>query len=99
MGHAAGILKHWLPLAAVSAVLCGLVCLTVQQVLRQDANDPQIQMAEDAANAAASGAAVESLLPAGRVDMGRSLAPFMIFYDDAGKVVVRRQLDFPLNDN
>jgi hypothetical protein len=87
MGHAAGILKHWLPLAAVSVVLCGLVCLTVQQVLRQDANDPQIQMAEDAASAAASGAAVESLLPAGRVDVGRSLAPFMIFYDDAGTVV------------
>jgi hypothetical protein len=43
------ILRHWLPLAALTTALCGLVYLAVQQALRQAANDPQIQMAEDAA--------------------------------------------------
>jgi len=82
-----GILKHWLPIAAISVILCGLVYLAVQQALRGGLNDPQIQMAEDAASAAASGTAIESILPPGRVDIARSLAPFLIFYDQTGNVV------------
>ena len=39
------IFKKWLPLAIATAGLCALVYLTVQQSLRMDANDPQIQMA------------------------------------------------------
>ncbi len=43
------ILKAWLPIAVVTIGLCGLAYLTVQQSLRQGANDPQIQMADDTA--------------------------------------------------
>jgi hypothetical protein len=55
------ILRAWLPIAVVTAAFCGLAYLTVQQSLRQGANDPQIQMAEDAA-ARAQGWNAEALI-------------------------------------
>jgi hypothetical protein len=81
------ILRAWLPIAVVTAAFCGLAYLTVQQSLRQGANDPQIQMAEDAAAALAQGRSAEALVPLSTVDIARSLAPFMIVYDDAGNVL------------
>lgn len=45
------IIIKWLPTTIITAGLCRLVYLTVQQALRMDANDPQIQMAEDAVSA------------------------------------------------
>jgi len=78
------IFRHWLPIAALATVACLLVFLAAQQVLRMDANDPQIQMAEDSAVVLAQGAKAESVLPAATVDVGNSLAPFMIVYDSAG---------------
>ncbi len=80
------ITRLWLPIAVVTAGLCGLVYATVQQSLRHSANDPQIQMAEDAAYALGSGHRTESVLPPTQIDMSQSLAPFLIVYDDAGNV-------------
>jgi hypothetical protein len=79
------ILRQWLPLAAVTTLLCGLVYLVVQQTLRQGANDPQIQMAEDAAAALAAGGTAEAVMPAGNVEISSSLAPFMVIYNDVGE--------------
>jgi hypothetical protein len=79
------ILRHWLPLAAVTTLLCGLVYGSVQQSLRWGANDPQIQMAEDAAAALAAGGTPESMLPVPQVEISASLAPFMVIYSDAGQ--------------
>jgi hypothetical protein len=81
------IIKKWLPLAIATAGLCGLVYLTVQQSLRMGANDPQIQMAEDAASNLNAGASVESVVPTNKVDIAESLAPFVIIFDDSGKVL------------
>ena len=81
------IFKRWLPLAIATAGLCGLVYLTVQQSLRMGANDPQIQMAEDAASNLNSGASVESVVPSTQVEIANSLAPFLIVFDDSGKVL------------
>jgi hypothetical protein len=81
------ILKQWLPIAGVAAAPCLLVYAAVQQALRESANDPQIQMAEDAAASFASGTVPQSLAPAATIDISRSLAPFLIFYDDSGKVL------------
>ncbi len=75
------VLRNWLPLGAAITLLSGLVYLAVQQDLRQGANDPQIQMAEDAAQALAQGATVEAVVPAGQVDAARSLAPFVVVFD------------------
>ena len=55
-----------------------------QQVLRHDANDPQIQIASDAASDLSTGAAPQTVVPARSVDIARSLAPFVIVYDDSG---------------
>jgi hypothetical protein len=81
------ILRHWLPLAAVTTLLCGLVYLAVQQSLRWGANDPQIQMAEDAATALAAGGTPESVLPADQVEISTSLEPFMVVYGDKGQAL------------
>jgi len=81
------ILRQWLPLAVVVTAVCGLVYLAVQQDLRQSANDPQIQMVEDAAAALENGAAVEAIVPAEKVAIEHSLAPFVMVFNDRGDVV------------
>ncbi len=87
MHRVAVILNRWLPLAAVAVILCGLIYVVAQQSLRLGANDPQIQMAEDAADALTHNATLDQVMPAGMVDVGRSLAPFMIVYNDQGQVL------------
>ncbi len=77
----------FLPLAFAISLLCGLVYVTAQQVLRQSANDPQIQLAEDLAGRLGQGQSVNSLVSLSPVDMAKSLAPFVIIYDEQGKVL------------
>ena len=72
------ILVRWLPLAFLATTLSALVYAVVQQSFRQSANDPQIQMAEDA------GAHAQSLVLTGTVDIRHSLSPYLVFYNDAG---------------
>lgn len=81
------VIKGWLPLAIATAGLCGLVYLTVQQSLRLGGNDPQIQMAEDSASALNSGASIDSIIPAAKVEIADSLAVFLIVFDDSGKIL------------
>ena len=76
-----------MPLAFATAGLCALVYLSVQQFLRQGANDPQIQMAEDAAANLKAGASVESVVPTTKVEIASSLAPFIMVFDNAGNVL------------
>lgn len=78
---------RWLPFAAVSTIICALVLVAVQQNLRLSANDPQIQMAEDAAAAIGAGEPVPNPPPQASVEISSSLAPFLAFYDDEGKVL------------
>ncbi len=81
------IIRRWLPIGLTIIMLSGLAYLLVQQVLRQNANDPQVQMAEDAAALLAI-AKNESLpIPNEVIDYGQSLAPFLMVFDDAGNVV------------
>jgi hypothetical protein len=81
------IIKAWLPFALGITVLAGLVYTSVQQVYRMGANDPQIQMAEDAASALAAGQPAGALVPAGKIDIARSLAPYWVVFDANGKVL------------
>ena len=81
------ILKVWLPFAVVISAFCALAYASVQQSYRQGANDPQIQMAEDTANALNDGQSVEEFMPASKVSVAKSLAPFLIVYNSAGNVV------------
>lgn len=80
------LLKRWSPLAAAIVVLSATIYGVAHQVLRQGGNDPQIQMAREAAAALASGAAPASVVPRGTpIDLNNSLAPFISVYDDSGK--------------
>ena len=81
------VFRVWLPFAVVITAFCGLAYASVQQALRQSLNDPQIQMAEDAAYALNNGATIESVIPTEKVEMSRSLAPFIVIYDNDGKPV------------
>lgn len=81
------ILVRWFPLAVVVFILAGLTYGVAQQILRQSANDPQIQIAEDVAAALSGGQAIETAVPAGKVDIGTSLAPFLVIYDESGKPI------------
>ncbi len=80
------ILRQWLPLAVAVTALCGLVYLAVQQELRQSANDPQIQIAEDTAIELKSGDTVKSVLPSGKTAIESSLASFVMVFEDDGNV-------------
>ena len=72
------VARQWLPLAVAICALCAILYTTVQQVWRAGVDDPQIQLAEDAAAALGDGAAPDEVVPATQVDVARSLAPFMI---------------------
>jgi hypothetical protein len=87
MQKTGNILKQWLPLAAVTVALCGLVYLAVQQSYRMGANDPQIQLSEDGAAALAQGTSPEMVAPPTKIDIASSLAPFVVVFDDSGKVL------------
>ena len=78
----------FLPMAVLATLTCGLVYAEVQQDLRSGANDPQYQMAEDAAAHLDAGAKPADLVDtAVTVDAATSLAPFTIIFDSAGRVL------------
>lgn len=77
----------WLPAAAASAVLAFTLYATVQQSIRSAADDPQIQLAEDAAADLNDGASPESVIPTDTVDPTRSLAPFVEVFDRSGVIL------------
>ena len=81
------IFKLWLPFAVTVSAFCALTYALVQQAYRQDANDPQIQMAQDAARALDNGAVLTDLVPIAQVDISHSLAPFIVVYDLQGNPV------------
>ena len=77
----------FLPLACVATLLCGLLYAVVQQDLRSGANDPQLQLAEDAARALDGGAGPASVVGSPPVDIAASLAPFLEVFDASGNVL------------
>ena len=81
------IIKNWFGYAAVITLLCGIIYIVGQQGFRQSADDPQYQMAEDAANAISKGADPK-LLGAAPMDISETLSPYIIIYDKVGNAVV-----------
>ena len=75
----------WMPVAVAATLVCGIAEVIVQQNYRQSANDPQLQMAEDAAASLSAGAGPSQVATGPQVDMATSLAPFIIVFDSAGR--------------
>jgi hypothetical protein len=88
------LLYNALVLTGLSTGLALALYAIPQQVLRQDANDPQIAMAGDLVVRLEQGAAPAEAVPAASVDIARSLSPFVIVYDDRGlPLASQAQLD------
>ncbi len=81
------LLRHTIPLLVAITLIYGAIYVIAQQTYRMGANDPQIQLAEDAALSLQGGQPVSSVVPSPKVDIGRSLSPYLVVYDDAGKPV------------
>ena len=82
------IFLRWLQMAGAASACCLLVYYSVQQLWRADANDPQLQMARDAAARLASGQTpVDAIVPTTTVDAASSLAPFLTVLDARGSIV------------
>jgi hypothetical protein len=95
-------LLAWLPIAVAVTCLGLLGYAAVEQVYRTGADDPQVQLARDAAAAIAGGESADQVVASLRgagisgTDVvldgspevpGGSLAPFVIVYDTAGEPV------------
>jgi hypothetical protein len=78
-------LSVWVPVVVAATVVIVLVFTAAQQNLRMGANDPQVQMAEDAAARLDTGASPNAVIPTQPVDIGRSLAPFLIVFGHDGQ--------------
>jgi hypothetical protein len=79
------VLRIWLPIAAGMTILAGFGYGLVQQDIRTSADDPQWQMAEDAASALAADPTT-IVVSTAKVDMNRSLAPYLITFDLHGNI-------------
>lgn len=78
------IVVHAVLLGAVLTGLGFVAAITLQQVLRRGANQPQEQMTDIYARLWAQGGVAAVSLPQQPVDMRESLEPFAILFDDAG---------------
>jgi hypothetical protein len=81
------ISKNWLGYAAVVTLLCFLVYIVAQQNFRQSANDPQYQLAQDAANAINKGADPKSIVGSAPVEISTTLSPYLLIYDANGNSI------------
>ncbi len=79
--------KAWFPLAVLATFVAGTICMVTHQVLRQSANDPQIQMAEDWVDQIVGGTNPNRLNLGPFIDPARSLAPFGIVYNQDGNII------------
>lgn len=80
-------LRLWLLSVAIGSGLIVFSYTAVQQSLRLGLNDPQWQLAEDAAYQLSQGASPSSVIPSSVVDESRSLAPFVTIVDDNVQVL------------
>jgi len=76
---------NYLLLIALVTIITLIIYAAVQQTYRTNANDPQIQLAQDMAEKITQGKSVDNILKADTVDIEKSLAPFIALYDASGK--------------
>jgi len=77
----------WFAYSAVAVTgVCAMAYVIVQQDYRESLNDPQIQMAEDAATTLSSGGVPAEIVPHGTplTNLRDSLAPWIAVYDQNG---------------
>ena len=75
----------WICTGLIVGLIYGSMYTVMQQDLRLGANDPQIQLAQDAAAQLTQGKSKAAVLPTMRVDLDKSLAPAVIIYGSTGR--------------
>lgn len=78
--NSSNILFSFLPLGVAITLICGLVFVAVQQEIRMTANDQIVQIAEDLAGRIAPQDTIPTNFPTGKIDIARSLSPYIIVY-------------------
>jgi hypothetical protein len=81
------LIYNALVLAGLSTVLALALYAIPQQVLRQSANDPQLELVGNLANRLEQGATPAEAVPNDNIDMDASLSAFVIAYDEQGHVL------------
>lgn len=79
------ILKLWLPLAVISTLSIMFIYLAVWQDLRLSANDPQIQISEDASNYFKNGGQIND--PPNKIEISQSLSAYFMVFDSKKKLM------------
>ena len=77
----------FLPMAIVATALAGMIYVVAQQDGRWLANEPQVQLAEDAAGRLDAGGRPQDQVDPVPVDIAQSLAPFVVVYGSADNVL------------
>jgi hypothetical protein len=80
------IVTHFAAAIVVTGILFTLY-VTVQQVHRTAADDPQLQMARDIDARISEGRSIEGLFPPDTVEISRSLGTFVTLFNEAGKPI------------
>ncbi len=75
-------MRIWLPVAVAVTGLCGLLYATTQQMYREGLNDPQIQIAQDAAATLVADFTPAAVAPRKtQIDIAESLDTWVAVYD------------------
>ncbi|HEV7622155.1 MAG TPA: hypothetical protein VGO09_10490 [Flavisolibacter sp.] len=70
---------------AIITIIMGLIYVSVQQVYRTTANDPQIQIAHDIVSRMNEGKSVEKYFAVDTIDLQNSGSVFLEMYNEEGK--------------
>lgn len=74
--------------AVIITFLFGFIYFSLRQNYRLSANDPQVQISESSANMLSEGRDLASVLPEQKADISKSLATFIIVYDDSQNPII-----------
>jgi hypothetical protein len=80
------VIRSWLPLALATTLLCGFAYFGLMHYIRTEANNPQIQLAQDIATSLYGNQTPNANL-SGNVDIQKSIAPFVVVYNSNGAPV------------
>lgn len=81
------LITTWLPIVLAGTVILWAGYLVNQQTNRMAANDPQIAIVSDAAEALLHNITIKDFVGTHTIDMGRSLDVFVMVYDEKGALL------------
>lgn len=81
------VLLYWIVAMIFISFSCATVYLADQQMLRQGANEEPLRLAQDTVLSLEKGQTIKSAVPADKVDISKSLSPFVMVFDTDKKLV------------